>query len=86
MPHKHPVRRVHPEPADSFVLVRVSWVMLGLGAIAAVLFSMEPDVRTHPGLLLLGITGLVGTGVLRLLAHLLRTPPQRSSDGDDASR
>ena len=86
MPHKHPVRRVHPEPADSFVLVRVSWVMLGLGAIAAVLFSMEPDVRTHPGLLLLGITGLVGTGVLRLLAHLLGTPPQRSSDGDDASR
>lgn len=69
------VRRARTEQIDTFVLRRVSWVVLALGLIATGLFAVEPDVRLHPGLALLAFTGLVGTGMLRLLVHLLRTPP-----------
>lgn len=77
------IRRAQTEQIDSFVLERVSWVVLALGLVAAGLFALEPDVRLHPGLALLGITGLFGTGMLRLLAHLLRTPPADPGDTDD---
>lgn len=77
------VRRPSPPAVDSFVLARLSWIVLALGVAAAGLFAIDPDPRAHPGLLLLGITGLVGTGTLRLLAFLLRTPP-REHEPDDA--
>lgn len=76
------VRRARSHEHDGFVLVRVSWVVLALGVIATALFALEPDVRAHPGLALLGITGLVGTGMLRLLAHLLRAAPAHAEDDD----
>jgi hypothetical protein len=79
------VRRARSHEHDGFVLVRVSWVVLALGVIATALFALEPDVRAHPGLALLGITGLFGTGMLRLLAHLLRTPPTHAEPDDDTA-
>lgn len=78
------IRQARTEQIDTFVLRRVSWVVLALGLIATGLFAVEPDVRLHPGLALLAFTGLVGTGMLRLLVHLLRTPPaEPDADGHD---
>jgi hypothetical protein len=81
--HAGAIRRARTQQLDSFVLVRVSWVVLALGLVATGLFVLDPDVRTHPGLALLGFTGLVGTGMLRLLAHLLRDAPASADTTDD---
>ena len=55
----------------------VSWVMLALGVVALSVFARAPDFHAYPGVLLLGITGIIGCGVLRLLAWALASrPPQ----------
>lgn len=57
------------------MLRAVAWVMLFLGVAALLLFARAPDFQAHPGLVLLGTTGVVGCGVLRVLARLLASPP-----------
>lgn len=77
----HRIHRIHriggggdPETA---VLRAVSWVMLALGIIALSVFATAPDFHAYPGVLLLGITGVIGCGVLRLLAWALASRPSR---------
>ena len=74
--HDRVIARARSQEVDTAVLRRVSWVFLVLGIVAGGLFLSEPDVRAHPQTFLLGITGIVGSGMLRVLAWLLRTPPR----------
>lgn len=55
---------------ETLVLRRVSWIFAGLGLACTGLFALEPDIHAHPQLVLLGVTGLVGTLVLRGLARV----------------
>lgn len=68
-----------PKPAlggpDTRVMSTVSWIFLGLGIAAALLFVQDPSIPRHPHLFLLGTTGLVGSAILRVLARLFRDRP-----------
>jgi hypothetical protein len=61
--------------SDTRVMSTVSWVFLALGVFASALFLQDPNIARHPHLFLLGTTGLVGSGILRVLARLLRDRP-----------
>ncbi len=61
--------------SDTRVIATVSWVFLGLGVFATVMFLQDPNVARHPHLFLLGSTGLAGSAILRVLARLLRDRP-----------
>ena len=86
-PGTEPVHEADPSPppqttlpiatggSDTRVIATVSWIVLGLGVIATLLFVREPSVVQHPGLFLLATTGLVGCVSLRILARLLRDRP-----------
>jgi hypothetical protein len=60
---------------ETRVMTSVSWVFLALGILATALFLRDPNVPRHPHLFLLGITGLVGSATLKILARLFRDRP-----------
>ena len=78
--HEEPTTDASP-PAFSIagsetrVISTVSWVFLALGLFAGALFLQDPNIARHPQLFLLGATGLAGSGILRVLARLLRDRP-----------
>ncbi len=60
---------------DMRVLRGVKWIFFTLGAIAALLFLLEPDFHAHPQLVLLAGTGLFATLMLHWLSAILGPPP-----------
>lgn len=60
---------------DLRVLTFVKWIFFALGAVSLGLFMLEPDIREHPQLLLLGGTGLLGTLTLHGLSRVLGPGP-----------
>lgn len=57
---------------ETRVLTTVKWIFFTLGAVALVLFLLDPDLRAHPQLVLLAGTGLLGTLTLHGLSGILR--------------
>ena len=78
--HEEPTTDTRPPTlalggSDTRVISTVSWVFLALGVLASALFVQDPNIARHPHLFLLGTTGVVGSGILRVLARLLRDRP-----------
>jgi hypothetical protein len=78
--HEEPTQGAAPPTlpiggSDTRVMSTVSWVFLALGLFAGGLFLQDPNIARHPHLFLLGVTGLVGSAILRVLARLLRDRP-----------